>query len=1215
MKGIIAYWHGYSDFFGVLEDNPSEAEITQALVELGMGRLQAVRYHKVSDNVASVSYSSAGRLLVSTQRVAGQSCLLILEDLPSHDYDNSIMASSKRSALRDMLARFSAARSCADVQLQLFSGVEGAVRPTSEITAPVRLVPYKDRWLELDDGQTEVAYKSGDTLVEGPMGAGKSLVLAAAMRTDVQRISEPHFYKKGAEKKLLFVTENPALAKETYQQFFAANGELFGRYKLVCDEVDQFEAVLYNTRVKLEFKSISALCPAGKRMVGLQAFRQWLGTKKNKPEQLEKESVEQLYRELQIRACAGSDYVGFGKKQSRYGGQLIKKMALNILYGKYIHCLGDDKVNMQLTPACTERYDIIYVDEFANNSALLNLRLAESCSRIHYYGDRVQSNDLLAHIQCRLLVDKFGQHAPDRALTCLPLSHNYRNSVPVVKLLNNLLRMYNVVCPGVNQYVQVPYQEGGRLKGECAILYGQPAAGHPLYDLSETVVLVPDQTETSVLNKIQDIYKYYPVIKVSDFQGLEAPTIILHGLFDDLEAMQQVNALLPALDSEMSAYRSKKTEEFMANEALAATISRQLVGVARGVQAVYVVAPTRLKRCDVVNAYILDACGDNVVTESISTPNPGQAEAFLQPIIVRLLKVGDFDQAKRLASSVGLEHLLEQRSPIKEAVVVDGGCEKPREQKPTGAQYIQCEGLAGRTRRAERAVPVLVIGGADSVVPTDDSVVTVKSKAPMQLVDNSDGGGGGGVAPVVVCKPTKIASAEEINAWKEKSLLALAKFCRPIKQRKKSKRQKEKLYQRSFNKLLDTLYLTALKSDQAEFNRYMISLMMSKYVGQNRELKSVKSFFSEKSKAILACVWWFKTYCQQKKTSRKPDGSFCLKLLLSYFLLLGSGKVLVIQRIKKFASFPPLYSLLGFKIAASVMSIILDNYVDDFKSIVTTDALLETVKQSDGQDTVICRFLPPANLEEGFMIKWLNKDSSHFMGTINSRLMSYPLTQSTGRSATVAYYMIAGKMGSELVDRWVKVSSKSFVSAVPANLMTQSIECTPPRPELTILFFLAETPIGINILKVLFVEQRPYFKELMQDNKVVGIFGATKTRVDSRSVMSNLLKKEGGISLLNAWMKKDFDSLRPVLDSVAFTISPYEVTRYKADGVLNRLLKNKARRDFVASYAERLGKYLEENDDQSCQELFDRFTKALVPYKAAQPSPSGGGMKPGVVKQ
>lgn len=659
-------WEGYVDPFGILSVLTDSARdcVNRALAKLAQGRNRAVRYHTLNCNgyqIASIThdYGSGGRILVTTQRVRGISCLVLLEVIENHQYESSLIAPSRGADLNQVMQRFSELRKSGGLHTHLFAGMGSAAAAAAaadeegqvQVQDFAHVIRYNNRVMELDLCQVK-SLGFTDVVVEGAMGTGKSITLYAAMQSRVGSYTQPR--KPSKRPQLLFVTENPMLVNTTAQQFFENNGHLFSERKIERDDKDGYSATLVSSKVHLCFRSVSTLFSEGISLVGLGEFSRWI-RKQVKHTTLEGIGISRLYCELKLFYHLGEQaYQELGRKQSRFRTE-EEKQDLSVLAKSYLsHMQASNQKDPQLNPEMNLGYDAIFVDEFEQNSVLLNSLLAKRCQGVYYYGDINQSNDLLAHIQLALLKESLERES-GRNLSHYRLSRNYRNSRSVVQLINNVLRILNAVCQRRDSYLQIPYQSAREEIGSCGLLSSLPESkSHDIFSLNEAVVLVRDDISDSEIRKIAESYFHkYPVIRVSHFQGMEAHTVILHHILSEKAAvLAPLDADLPGLSAKLKENSAKDTRAFLDNEEYTAEISRLLVAVSRGVTQVLVVQSF----AHLVNlkAYFTDACKPQAVLTEGTPQSPEERRRFIEPIIRLLIETGDIKQAESLYLSYQL---------------------------------------------------------------------------------------------------------------------------------------------------------------------------------------------------------------------------------------------------------------------------------------------------------------------------------------------------------------------------------------------------------------------------------------------------------------------------------------------------------------------------------------------------------------------------------
>ena len=350
---IIYYWRGAlgdADFL-----NEHQEAIQKIITNTyAPGDLEMLKGHR---DVFSYRLSRSSRLLFTTVDMEGHRYLLLLEHLPTHDYQKSHFLRS--GVLKRYLLAHEGDAAAAALEFQSIDGVDlGLQALDTEDKSAIALDYYHQEFIQLSGLQQEALQIPLPAIISGVAGSGKSCVAMTLLSDYVHKY---HRLQADEPRTLLYVTESSKLARNME----SAWAELPVAEQLPPNIRIQFRA--YN-ELLVELAELN-----GKTMVDGADFKAWYADyakrqrklKKTTSDKTNRLNSEVTYQEFRIcSAYTNANYCTLGERQS----SLPKGVARETLYTAYQAYLLHLDEKQCLHPAFHilahhETHDLIVVDE------------------------------------------------------------------------------------------------------------------------------------------------------------------------------------------------------------------------------------------------------------------------------------------------------------------------------------------------------------------------------------------------------------------------------------------------------------------------------------------------------------------------------------------------------------------------------------------------------------------------------------------------------------------------------------------------------------------------------------------------------------------------------------------------------------------------------------------------------------------------------------
>lgn len=562
MSGNVYFWQGCVN----------QAEFKDYAVEIekllsGEAPIEKLKNHKVY----SARFSLKGRILFTFLPVKKKQCLLLLEILPNHEYENARFL--KKNVLKKYLEK-NKARLTDEL---VFESIDQTKLPKFQSKEKINYVTahyYNHQFIVLDDTQHSALLTDTPVVISGHAGSGKSCILYGAL----QRILE--HYPADETKDILFVAESTKLVGHM-KQMWAEQEEVEKNHQRVKFlSYDEMLNELSNERLSASNK------------VGEDYFQDWFKDYKkramrNSPHDIWSD-VLAIYHECRVISgyikengpFSRQDYFNsVGKKQSLF---CHHKERLIAVYDDYMTYLSSRK---QWDPAfyqlnTHDKYYAVVVDEALDLSVgqwATLLTLAQD-SRIYYATDSHQMvKDRLSH---RPLLFSLLQNTTDKVVSHVKLKQNYRCPNDVIRLVNIVISTKNELTRGVADPYEISHIE----------LSDHKEIAHDVVEFNEATVIPekkdvvwcePSKQEDHELTKAplssdymvitsarhkeaaRQRYNDTPLVFTPiEAKGLQYPYVIVFNLLDSTdEICEQANKSLGSMPENIPTYSHQSKDE------------------------------------------------------------------------------------------------------------------------------------------------------------------------------------------------------------------------------------------------------------------------------------------------------------------------------------------------------------------------------------------------------------------------------------------------------------------------------------------------------------------------------------------------------------------------------------------------------------------------------------------------------------------------------
>ena len=497
-------------------------------------------------DVYSFRLNGTARLLFATHKINEQNYLLLLEDLPTHDYQKSrFLRSGVLQRYRDAQEpAFLAAAAAAAADEPRFVVIQDDMRVAFNTrfqqqeadrgVMPLPLEYFKQQFIQLSEEQKGALGAPMPTLISGEGGSGKSCVAIALIAEHVRKSSQAG--AAASARSLLYVCESSKLVDtmlRVWKEHPLANA--------VPEEIIQFKTYeqLLGDQGLLNAKMVGGE-PRRKTIVGRADFDDWYKryaqTQRKQATVLAKPAVdiapETVYQEFRICSAYRDNiiYYGLGKRQSLLLGE--QRPWLHKAYLDYLgDCEGRDCINPAFCDLpWREQFDLVVVDEAQDLSNLQLLRASELANNraVVYCMDSHQS-----------LRDKFSKRPYLLEMGCAPveLTTSYRCPIHIARAASAVVKLKQCLAGGLADKHESQGMIAAKSKknaGHVILLNAQELLSSK--EWGSTCKKGPNFaviTRPELRDEARALFNATLIYTPEEIKGLEYNTVAVYQLFDE----------------------------------------------------------------------------------------------------------------------------------------------------------------------------------------------------------------------------------------------------------------------------------------------------------------------------------------------------------------------------------------------------------------------------------------------------------------------------------------------------------------------------------------------------------------------------------------------------------------------------------------------------------------------------------------------------------
>lgn len=571
----IYIWRGALGDAAVLE---AHREAMDALIHgtYARGNLETLKGHR---DIFSYRLNRTERLLFTTMLVDGHRYLLLLEHLPTHDYQKSRFLRS--GVLNRYLINHGEALAADAQTFEPVIDAPDVLQGLEDIDAPsITLDYYKNKFIQLSHVQEEVFMARLPVVISGVAGSGKSCVAMGLLSDDTQRYIRD---KLDEPRKILYVTESFQLALSMERAWEDLP---------VAQHLPQ--------HLTIEFKTYDQLLHSldeinGKTVVDRADFEEWYALYFKKQQRMAKVTeapippldAEAMYQEFRIcSAYSEKAYYALGERQST----LPKGDARHTLYDayqKYMVALGQSN---RLHPSFhvltkMESYDLIVVDESQDLSHLQLKNLAYLAKKryVAFCMDSHQSlHDTLS--KRPFLLEMLKRHDRD-VISHIELPVTYRCPVKIARVADVLIQAKYHLTGGTADKKEapsvVPHVGEGAGFGNVLVINPKTLSSwawlnHQAQGAHFAVVAMPE-----FIDSAKGLFPHDRVFTPFEIKGLEYDTVVVFHPFLN-ESMKKAARYMD--DFDLTAHKLHRAKADAGNEQFVTPFNELLTSVTRARQ-------------------------------------------------------------------------------------------------------------------------------------------------------------------------------------------------------------------------------------------------------------------------------------------------------------------------------------------------------------------------------------------------------------------------------------------------------------------------------------------------------------------------------------------------------------------------------------------------------------------------------------------------------
>lgn len=529
---------------------------------LESGNFTQADVRKVDDNLYRARLNRSDRLLFTLRKVQGETCCLLLEHIPNHEYNKSRFL--RRAATVD------------EARIPPITDPE-SVAPESayHINPNKQRFNILDKVITFDDDQELIYSLNPPLIMVGSAGSGKTAVA-------LEKI-------KPIEGSVLYISLSPYLVRHAHSLYYS-----FG---------------YYNNNQSVDFLSFAEFLeyinvPRGEEITPCK-FKEWFYR------QTESRSLQDPYKvfeELRGVICGQvtkspwldrTSYLNLGVKQSIFTPEL--RNTVYDLFEKYLRFLANEGIydpiilSHKYLSLVEQAYDCIVVDELQDMTSIQLLLILKSLRRRGNFllcGDANQivhpNHFSWSQIKSLLLYEQ-QIVSPDGSIKVL--HNNYRNSMRITEMANRVLILKQLRFGSLDRESNHLLFSTGKSSGNLQLLENSDSVRQALNDLTSlsarVAVIVMHQEQKRAA---REHFSTPLIFSVQEAKGLEYDSVIIYNFIsEEREIFNTIGAGVNPSDveAERISFARPKDKHDKSLDAYKFYINALYVGITRAIKNIY----------------------------------------------------------------------------------------------------------------------------------------------------------------------------------------------------------------------------------------------------------------------------------------------------------------------------------------------------------------------------------------------------------------------------------------------------------------------------------------------------------------------------------------------------------------------------------------------------------------------------------------------------
>lgn len=572
---------------------------------------------KVAHNLYRARLDRSNRLLLSIYRYKSEKYALILEYLPNHSYEKSKFL--RRGVSVD------------EQKIPAITQDDIALAPILPHINEDSRFHYLDKIISFDADQLSIFEQTLPLVIIGSAGSGKTALLLEKL--------------KSLRGSVLYVTESTHLkehSEKIYSEHPSSNNTV---------TFYSFHEFLESIRIPSE-----ARCTK-------ERFEEWFELHKSSSSFKDSHSLFEEFRGVLTAKVTDhvhlslEEYQALGIKQSIFPPE--SRSMVYDLFEKYLAFLEDNQFydpniichDYQHLPKKT--YDYVVIDEVQDLTLIQTHLILQSCNLANHFIIAGDANQIVHpnFFSWTNLKDLFFSQISTESFNNVTriLSNNYRNSLAVTHLANQLLKLKRQRFGSIDRESHYLMNSTSEAKGEIALFPNTQATrdeiNHKTSRSANHAILILDPAHKAIA---QQFFETPLIFSIQECKGLEYKNIILFNLISsDLDAYSAIceNISPNDLDKPFN-YSRNKNKSDKSLETLKFFINALYVACSRAENNLYIIEEQTNNELLKTIAPKLRTSSSGQIQQHTSSEEDWRQEAQ------RLEKTGNAAQAKSIRESV-----------------------------------------------------------------------------------------------------------------------------------------------------------------------------------------------------------------------------------------------------------------------------------------------------------------------------------------------------------------------------------------------------------------------------------------------------------------------------------------------------------------------------------------------------------------------------------